>query len=186
MALEWTKKGNGHVGQFSFRIPSAPLYTSPPPIVPPKFGVPVIVRVQTQNRVLFEGGTSQSLVDYLLIYVRSLPHLQFFPGMQLGYYQYVSIGAGPRIDWSGYLAQPQIDLIISCLNGGACPGLPRQPFIRAVNDRRISARTRGGFATVFGLPNTLGQTGASVSVGGGLLGLAVLALAGYGVYKLVT
>jgi hypothetical protein len=37
-----------------------------------------------------------------------------------------------------------------------------------------------------GTPNTLGDVAAGVSVGGGLLGLAVLALAGYGVYKLVT
>jgi hypothetical protein len=177
------------VGQpsFSFRIPSAPLYTPPPPIIPPKYGVPVIVRVQTRNRVLFEGGASQSLFDYLLTWLRGMPRNVF----NLDPMQYVTVGIGPRVDWSGYLTQTDIGLIINCLNGGACPGVspsPTQPFIRAVNDRRrrFSASSRDGFATVFGLPNTLGDVAAGVSVGGGLLGLAVLALAGYGVYKLVT
>jgi hypothetical protein len=178
------------VGQpsFSFRIPSAPLYTPPPPIIPPKYGIPVIVRVQTQGRILFEGVVPKSRLDYVLAWLTRMPRNVF----NLDPMQYVSVGIGPRVDWSGYLTQTDIGLIISCLKGGACPGIPAtptQPFIRAVNDRRRRAQVRSGggaSTTLFGTPNTLGQTGASVSVGGGLLGLAVLALAGYGVYKLVT
>jgi hypothetical protein len=175
------------VGQpsFSFRIPSAPLFS----------GIPwTKVRVQTQGFVLFDGVVEQSKYDIVLEWLRSPRMIQ--EGIER---QLVAVGVGSRVDWTGFLMRYQIDMIISCLKGGACLGIPltspTTPFVCPTGTVRVgnqcvptrrSSRTFQLQRTVAGFPNTLGDVAAGVSVGGGLLGLAVLALAGYGVYKLVT
>jgi hypothetical protein len=182
MALEWTKKGNGHVGQFSFRIPSAPLYPGQPFIrsvndVLREKGHVEQIRVQTQNQVLFEGTVTEQRFEDCTRVVRNI-----WPGMSFdlmnppvprlrGSLRYVVVTAtGGRSVWSAYLSQDQINRFVACLRGVDSAtlwwGTPSNRMLR-------------------GTPNTLGDVAAGVSVGGGLLGLAVLALAGYGIYRLV-
>jgi hypothetical protein len=170
------------VGQpsFSFRIPSAPLQ--------PEYKIPtyyndysnfIRVRAQTQNRVLFEGNVSKSWVDRALGLLRVN-----YQGAAQGSITYFSLTTtGGRSLWSGYTSQGTIDSVVHVLQTGQpLLFLPGMRF-----HRQAQVRSRGGssMAALFGTPNTLGDVAAGVSVGGGLLGLAVLALAGYGVYKLV-
>jgi hypothetical protein len=171
------------VGQpsFSFRIPSAPLnpYPATQPFIRAVNEVRHTeqIRVQTQNQVLFEGTvTEQRFEDCtraaLLDYVSSYVSPGQTPSRRLrGPPRYVVItAAGGRSVWSRYLFQDQIDRLVACLRGVESAtlwwGTPSNRMLR-------------------GTPNTLGDVAAGVSVGGGLLGLAVLALAGYGIYRLV-
>jgi hypothetical protein len=173
---------NAQVGQFSFRIPSAPLQ--------PQYRIPtyfddrthtVRVRVQTQNQVLFDGVVSEQRADQCILPLpiqgRAFRSNRFYelpltdrpdrPALRAPPRYVVVSTTGGRTLWSGYLSSDQVNRLVTCLKVG--------PDYKSVPA-----------ASLFGLPNTLGDVAAGVSVGGGLLGLAVLALAGYGVYKLVT
>jgi hypothetical protein len=144
---------------FSFRIPSAPLRTFLP-VDEGRFRFTdesryqfvneVHVRAQTQNRIWFEGDVPRTRVDAAVNLLRSIDFVPNRPGI----FYFALTTTGGRSLWSGYMSQGMIDQVVQVLRTGIGKGYEIWP--EPGRDYRIrgasaQVRTRGGFATLFGV-----------------------------------
>jgi hypothetical protein len=142
---------------FSFRIPSAPLRTFLP-VDEGRFRFTdesryqfvneVHVRAQTQNRIWFEGDVPQTRVDGALNVLR---RSYYIPG---GAAYFALTTTGGRSLWSGNANQDVINAVVDVLKGVPLKGYELWP--EPGRDYRIrgasaQVRSRGGFATLFGV-----------------------------------
>lgn len=113
------------------------------------------VRIFSQGRVLFDAVVPRDRENRARDCARELAALQSSGALPSVVVNRVEFGVPPRVDWSGYLSQAQIDQVIRILRGqqSGCEAAftPRQPTVPFVRTRFAQVRSRGGAMTIMGL-----------------------------------
>jgi hypothetical protein len=152
MTLKWLKEEEGTVGQFSFRIPSAPLYPGQTPPVPFVREAPYRVFLLVNNQRVAAGSVFRDQIYRAIGYLNSVgqtppvPPGRTRPGITIGRDE-----SPWNLFWNGNAPPSAIDEVLRIL------GLPHL----------ASVRSRGGFATLFGTEGNLGQPVTTVGIIGG-------------------